>query len=375
MALKTWIVVFLLLVLVNGASAKTIKIETQSPYFFDNVVLDSLLLMDRELQRVLANDISHLVKSASFTPQPSRWLPRPPPKGRLLNIYNSINAKNLSESFTSMVAPVIEMACTSRHYDPLNDSSSKCVSQILKYPIIDLIQINYTYVQGKSFDQLVSNLQNSTNADRYQNIVSTLADLMNSGYQKNANTRIAKKMNVIKYPLPLVATTGSSVQNGTSGGMTNEDIINEKALLNAELDRKRIECTDAKHNMAQRKSCDKAKDAIREQLEVIEKTPSMYFAYKQKRMSEELAQASRRQSATPTSYEQDEDYVKNGSANKQQEYFLTNGGMMMQPPGSAFATTSKGETYFKPEGSAFSYGTGTNSGKTCFHYGNFADCK
>lgn len=53
---------------------------------------------------------------------------------------------------------------------------------------------------------------------------------------------------------------------------------------------------------------------------------------------------------------------------------LTNGGVMTQPPGSAFATTSKGETYFKPVGSAFSYGTGANSGKTCFHYRNFADC-
>jgi hypothetical protein len=60
---------------------------------------------------------------------------------------------------------------------------------------------------------------------------------------------------------------------------------------------------------------------------------------------------------------------------QQKQYFLTNGGTMTQPPGSSFSTTSKGETYFSPEGSAFSYGTGANAGKKCFHYGDFADCK
>lgn len=56
----------------------------------------------------------------------------------------------------------------------------------------------------------------------------------------------------------------------------------------------------------------------------------------------------------------------------QREAFTNNGGILRQPSGSSFEYDNKGNTYHRPEGSAFSYGKG---GKTCFHYGDFADCK
>ena len=174
-------------------------------------------------------------------------------------------------------------------------------------------------------------------------------------------------MNVIKYPLPFVASA-APIPNGASGGMTISDIQNEKAQLNADLDKKRIECTDAKHTKYERQACEKDKNSIREQLEVLNSNPSNYLAYTQKLMAEKMLQASRNQDVSSAN---DKKFV---TQQEQRQFFLTNGGMMTKPPGSSFATTSEGETYFKPEGSAFSYGTGTNSGKTCFHYGNFADC-
>lgn len=60
------------------------------------------------------------------------------------------------------------------------------------------------------------------------------------------------------------------------------------------------------------------------------------------------------------------------ASNRQNEYSLNNGGVMHQPQGSSYATDNHGNTYFKPPGSDFSYGPG---GKTCFHFGAFADCK
>lgn len=54
------------------------------------------------------------------------------------------------------------------------------------------------------------------------------------------------------------------------------------------------------------------------------------------------------------------------------QYFMTRGGTMQQAQGSDFAYDNNGNAYHKPQGSAFSYGPG---GKTCFHFGAFADCK
>jgi len=171
MKIKACFIGWSMLVMVSSASAQTIVVETQSPDFFYNVVLDSLFLMNSELQEMLAPDFELLVKKASFTPQPNSWIPRPHPKGMISNVYNKISTNNLGESFTSMVSKVVELACTPPQYDPLSSSSSKCVSKTLKYPIIEPIQIKYNYNKGKTFDQFVSHLSNSTDADRYQNIV------------------------------------------------------------------------------------------------------------------------------------------------------------------------------------------------------------
>ncbi|NJD38075.1 MAG: hypothetical protein FIA89_07090 [Geobacter sp.] len=149
MTLRAFMVSGLIFAWVSVVSSEAINVTSPGPGFFENVVLDSLLLMDGELQQTLAADIAYLVKTAHFTPQANSWIPKPHPKGRLLNIYNSLNTGNLKDSFTSMVAPVVEMACMSQQYDPMNDSSSKCVSRILKYPIIETIQINYSYIQGQ----------------------------------------------------------------------------------------------------------------------------------------------------------------------------------------------------------------------------------
>lgn len=57
---------------------------------------------------------------------------------------------------------------------------------------------------------------------------------------------------------------------------------------------------------------------------------------------------------------------------KGDRYFSNDGSVIERPPGSSFSHDSRGNTYLKPEGSAFSYG---KDGKTCFHYGDFANCK
>ena len=360
-----------MLVMVSSASAQTIAVETQSPHFFYNVVLDSFFLMDRGLQEVLAPDFERLVEKASFTPQPNSWIPKPHPKGVISNIYNRISANNLGESFTTMVSKVVELACTSPQYDPLSSLSSKCVSKILKYPIIEPIQIKYNYNKGKTFDQFVSNLSNSTDADRYQNIVVALADLMNSGYERSSNTNITKQLHFVKYPLPMVASVRPTSASGGLSGMTEADIKNEMMRLNLALDGTRIACTDVKLNQRERKACDNELKELRTQIELLNSNPSSYLAYKEQLAVKEMSKNQVTNSRRNERY----DGVGDEKSRNQQQYFTTDGGMMTQPPGSDFAITSKGDTYYKPQGSAFSYGTGQNAGKTCFHYGAFADCK
>lgn len=53
-------------------------------------------------------------------------------------------------------------------------------------------------------------------------------------------------------------------------------------------------------------------------------------------------------------------------------YFSKDGSVIERPPGSSFSHDNRGNTYYQPEGSTFSYG---KDGRTCFHHGDFADCK
>ncbi|MGD9686432.1 MAG: hypothetical protein AB7U43_05600 [Desulfobacter sp.] len=351
MKIKVCFIVLLVFVLNKPVFSQTISIETQSSNFFLNVVLDSLLLMDGDIQNILAPDFSALVKKASFVPRPNSWIPGPHPKGVLSNIYRQININNLADSFTSMVSQVVEMSCRPQQYDPLSTYSSKCVAKTLKYPIINEISIDYNYVAGNGLNEILSKLQNSsTDTDRYQNIVIALADLVNSGYAKNTNKNMSKQISIIKYPLPLAGSLYSTVANGSSGEITDLDVQNEKRMLESEIDGKRIACTNVTYNKRERQECDEALKDLRYKQELLNTSPESYLAYKQQSVVNEQLAESRREKKMRN--------IARDEAEKRSMNSSLNGPIVSLPNGNAL-NTATGEVLQKNPHKGY---TGTQSG-------------
>lgn len=123
----------------------------------------------------------------------------------------------------------------------------------------------------------------------------------------------------------------------------------------------------------EREQTEIARRQLEIQLRMAREAASKEEARQQAARAVEAQQAQRQQ--TLMQKRQIQEQQEEQQEPRQKQYFLTNGGTMTQPAGSSFSTTSKGETYFSPEGSSFSYGTGANAGKNCFHFGAFADCK
>ena len=188
----------------NSFSAERIVIETKNDNFFENVVSDTLLLLDPELKKIIADDFAHVVNESRFNVQVNSWKPRRSPKGVLVDIYNDTNKNNIKYSFASAIQPIVELACTKRN-DQLNDLQSKCIKELFKYPIIHTIQFRYTYDSKKTIEQDMASLSDLNDGNRYQQIVRIVADIMNRAFEKAVNKHVIKNVLVVKYPLPIFA--------------------------------------------------------------------------------------------------------------------------------------------------------------------------
>ncbi len=191
-------------------AAENITIETKTGNFFENLVSDTLLLLDPDLKKIIADDFDHVVTNSKFELPVNSWKPRPNPKIRLAVIYDRFNSNNVKESLASLVQPVVEIACSPQKHDPLSEYQSKCIKEMFGYPIIQSIEIKYTYDSGKTKEQYITDLTGLNNSNRYQQIVRTTADIMNSVYEKVSKKNVAKNVNIIKNPLKLVAVSSNS---------------------------------------------------------------------------------------------------------------------------------------------------------------------
>lgn len=200
-----------------AVAAENYTFDTKSNNFFDNVVYDTMLLLDSDLRKTLAPDMATIVEHARFTQETNTWKPRISPRGLLTNIYTDMNSSNIKESFSLLIKPVVEMACVSQQYDPMNNLSSKCVKEVLKYPVSEAIRISYSYSAPKSIDQYIDGLSGLSSNNRYQQIVRTTADLLNSAYAKSLNKEIEKNVTIVKRPL-LNVVAGEGMRTGSRCG-------------------------------------------------------------------------------------------------------------------------------------------------------------
>ena len=127
---------------VNAFAAENITIETKNINFFENLISDTLYLLDPDLKKIIADDLDNVVSNSKFKLQVNSWKPRTNPKTRLATVYDRINRSNLKESISSLVQPVVEIACSSQKHDPLNNYQSECIKELFTYPIIQQIEIN-----------------------------------------------------------------------------------------------------------------------------------------------------------------------------------------------------------------------------------------
>jgi hypothetical protein len=216
---KRCLLTLLLIICCYGTSsaAENYTIDTKSDNFFENIVYDTMLLLDSDLRKTLAPDMATIVEHARFTPEPNSWKPRISPRGLLTTVYSDTNSSNIKENFSSLIKPVVEMACVSQQYDPMNNLSSKCVKDVLKYPVTEAIRINYSYTAPKSIDQYIEGLSGLNNTNRYQQIVRTMADLLNSAYDKSLNKGLVKNVIITKRPL-VNMVAGEGMRTGSRCG-------------------------------------------------------------------------------------------------------------------------------------------------------------
>ena len=184
-------------------AAENISIETKSSNLFENLVSDTVLLLDPDLKKIIADDFDHVVKNSKFELVVNSWKPRPNPRIRLVSIYDRFNSSNIKESFSSLIQPVVEIACSSQKHDPLNEYQSKCIKDMFKYPVISKIEINYTYEPGRTVEQYIADLSGLNDTNRYQQMVRSTADIMNGAFEKSSKKNVVKTVNIIKNPIPI----------------------------------------------------------------------------------------------------------------------------------------------------------------------------
>jgi len=197
---------------ISFSAENRIEVETTTSNLFQNIISDTILLLDPDLKKIVSVDLDSVIKKSEFNYQGYSWPPRTNPKYVLSNIYEKINKHNVSDSLARMVEPVVEIACTPKKYDPLNELSPKCIKNLLKYPIINPIEINYAYDRQKDINQYIVELSNLNDNNRYPQMVKTIAGIMNSAYEKSAGKNVVVTTRIIKNPIELagIASTGGT---------------------------------------------------------------------------------------------------------------------------------------------------------------------
>lgn len=203
-------------------ATENITIETKTDNFFENFISDTILLLDTDLKKIIVDDLAHVVANSKFELVVNNWKPRSSPKIKLVNIYDRFNSDNIKESLAALAQPVVEIACSSQKYDPLNEYQSRCIKDMFKYPIIQPIEIKYIYKSGKTKEQHIANLTGLNDSNRYQQMVRTTADIMNSVYEKVCKKNITKSVNIIKYPLTFVAVKSAGNRSSQSCSLDAE---------------------------------------------------------------------------------------------------------------------------------------------------------
>jgi hypothetical protein len=292
------------------------------------------LLLDPNLRKIIADDFNNVVNNSKFQVQVNSWKPRQNPKIKLALIYNNTNSNNIRESFASLVQPVVEIACTPQNHDPLNEHQSKCIKELFKYPIIETIKIGYTYRPNTTIDQNIAYLSGLTDKYRYQQIVCTVADILNGAYEKVSKKNVTKSVNFTKYPLNLVAPTVATAQNFS----VNDKIIisNEKAELESQINQKRMECHDTR--VGRNEACYNAKKELEGFLRELETNPTLYFSNKEVR----AVQAQAKKQARLQEQEEEKHRVNHGAINPFTGEFLA-------PAGDGYVGTRDG-TFYAPAG-------------------------
>lgn len=218
--MKNCLIAVLLLVFSSSAAHATANysIATRSTDFFENVVSDTLLLLDQELRSSLQPELETIISHARFTQERNAWTPRTNHRAQLATIHGNTTATTLKESFAALIRPVVELACVSSEYDPMNSIAARCVKETLSYPVTDTLRINYRYAAPKGVDQYIAGLAGLNSANRYQQIVRTTADLLNSAYQTAHNRPVTVQAQLVKQPMSYIVTgKGTSRSSGSSG--------------------------------------------------------------------------------------------------------------------------------------------------------------
>lgn len=218
MKLNLLLVICLLSVSTGTSSAAPMfSIDTKSSDLFENVVSDTILLLDPGLKKIIESDFSRIVDTSKFTLQSQSWMPRQNPRIKLDNIYNDINSGNIKESFSSLVQPIIELACTPPQGDPLNEKFSYCVRTLIAYRIVNPMEIAYSYSSPMTVDELAAFLaiQDSDKiySKKYRRIIYTLAHLMNGAYENMTKKKITRDVHFVKRPIPMVGVVPEGATN------------------------------------------------------------------------------------------------------------------------------------------------------------------
>lgn len=284
MSIRVCFLILCVLFVTNASAEQNISIETQSSNLFENIVSDTLLLLDRSLQEKLSPDFDYIVKNSTFTIKKNSWIPKTNPKITLLHEYHNMNVDNLHTSFASIIQPVIELACFPRGQDPFNELSSKCIRALFVYPIIQPIRINYNYDNTTDIEQTIGDLPGGVDdSDKYKKIVRVMADIMNSAFARSSNSDIKVSLNVVKYPLELVQSyspgkKAHSVNNSTAKSAKLDSAAAEKATLEKKL--LKLENTSSGSLNISLREKEKMVENTKAQMEELEKDPANYVQKK-----------------------------------------------------------------------------------------------
>ena len=332
----------------NSLSVEHITIDTKSGDFFENIVSDVLLLLEHDLKKIIADDYSYVVNNSRFQLQANSWKPKPNPKTKLTSIFKQINKNNFKESFASAIQPVVEIACIPKSYDALNEYQSKCIKELFKYPIIQTINIGYDFKHGTSIDREITDLASVNDKFRYHQIVYSLADILNSAYERENKSRVSMSIDFVKHPIPIISASSNVIKSDISEAV----IAAERKELDAKLDRIRIDCNTGQNGSH---SCgDSWKKYYRHLLEELDSSPDSYFLSKPAREAREAQEAKEAKVARDKMLDW---AINSSSARSRDDSDMINHGItdvrtgeFLAPAGNGYVSTRNG-TFYTPAGS------------------------